>query len=71
MGGVFWDVKFIRPILPPPKTFKENTMKTKNKNLNQVRKTMKHYSPTDRLENRFKKHSSNYKKSMEKTWGKK
>lgn len=43
----------------------------KNQNLNQVRKVIKHYSPTDRLEKGFKKHSNTYKNSMEKTWGKK
>ncbi len=49
--------------------------KKKNKNLNQVRKVIKAYkednSPTDRIEKTFKKHSKNYKESMEKSWGKK
>jgi len=45
--------------------------KKKNKNLNQVRKVVKHYSPTDKLEKTFRKHDTDYKKGMEKTWGKK
>ena len=44
--------------------------KKKNKNLNQVRKVIKHYSPTDKLKKTFKKQDNDYKKGMEKTWGK-